>query len=103
MQQSPHESSQIDVRYVAKLARLALDDAEVERYERELGTLLAHVSELSELPTEDVAATAQVIAAHNVSRADVVAPGLTREAFLAGAPASQVGMVRVPRIIAEAE
>lgn len=102
MQQTQSDSG-IDVRYVAKLARLALDDAEVERYERELGSLLEHVSELAGLPTDDVAATAQVIAAHNVSRADITAPGLTREAFLAGAPASQGGMVRVPRIIAEAE
>ena len=103
MQQSSPASSVIDVRYVAELARLALDDAEVERYERELGALLEHVADLANLPTDDVPVTAQVIAAHNVSRADEVGPGLSREAFLAGAPATQVGLVRVPRIIAEAE
>jgi aspartyl-tRNA(Asn)/glutamyl-tRNA(Gln) amidotransferase subunit C len=103
MQQATSESARIDIRYVAKLARLALDEAEIERYERELGTLLDHVSELSELPTENVAATAQVIESHNVAREDIVVRGLERDAFLAGAPASQNGLVRVPRIIAETE
>lgn len=101
MREAPAEKAPIDIRHVAKLARLALDDAEIERYQRELGTLLEHVSELSELPTEAVAATAQVITAENVSRADVVAPGLSREVFLASAPAARNGMVLVPRIIAE--
>ena len=97
------QESQINVRYVAQLARLALDDAEVERYERELGSLLDHVAELAQLPTQNVDATAQVIASRNVSRADITAPGLSREDFLAGAPQTQAGMVRVPRIIAETE
>jgi aspartyl-tRNA(Asn)/glutamyl-tRNA(Gln) amidotransferase subunit C len=93
----------IDIRHVAKLARLALDEGEIECYERELGALLEHVSELSELETEAVAATAQVISAHDVTRADVVAPGLEREIFLASVPAARNGMVLVPRIIAEEE
>jgi aspartyl-tRNA(Asn)/glutamyl-tRNA(Gln) amidotransferase subunit C len=93
---------QIDIRHVAKLARLALTEDEISRYEGELSSILDYVNELSDLPTKDVAATAQVIASTDVVREDIVAPGLTREAFLAGAPASQVGMVRVPRILAEA-
>ncbi len=98
---SRQNAPQIDIRHVAKLARLALTDDEIARYEGELTSILAYVDELSELPTADVAATAQVIASTDVVRDDVVAPGLTREAFLAGSPAQQVGMVRVPRILAE--
>ncbi len=102
-QSSSSPSSGIDVRYVAKLARLALDDAEAERYAVDLAALFAHVDELAGLPTDDVAATAQVIAGENVMRADQRQPGLARDVFLAGAPDTQLGMVRVPRILAEAE
>jgi aspartyl-tRNA(Asn)/glutamyl-tRNA(Gln) amidotransferase subunit C len=97
------ERASIDVRHVAKLARLAITPEEQARYEDELGRILGYVDELRELPTDDIDATAQVIKSHDVDREDVVRPGLTRDAFLAGAPASQLGYVRVPRILAEAE
>ncbi len=92
----------IDIRHVAKLARLALDEHEIARYERELGSILGYVNELAALPTDDVSATAQVIEARDIVREDEVRPSLAREDFLRGAPASQVGLVRVPRILAEA-
>lgn len=98
---SASNASSLDIRHVAKLARLAIGDDELRRYESELGRILDYVAELAELPTGDVAATAQVIAARDVVREDEIRPSLPREAFLAGAPASQAGMVRVPRILAE--
>ena len=93
--------SDIDVRYVAKLARLALTDDEVTTYGAQLGDLLEHVATLQELDTAAVAATAQVIASRNVERDDAVGPCLPREEVLAGAPQAQGAYVRVPRIIAE--
>ncbi len=93
--------SEIDVRYVAKLARLALTDDEVTTYGAQLGDLLEHVATLQELDTAAVAATAQVIASRNVDRDDTVAPSLPRDEVLAGAPQAQGAYVRVPRIIAE--
>lgn len=94
-------SEKIDVRYVAKLARLALTDEEVERFGTQLGNLLEHVNVLSELDTAAVPATAQVVESRNVERADVPAGGLDREAVLAMAPQRQGAFFRVPRIIAE--
>jgi aspartyl-tRNA(Asn)/glutamyl-tRNA(Gln) amidotransferase subunit C len=94
---------QIDVRHVAKLARLAIDESELARYEGELSAILGYVAEIAELPTDDISATAQVIENRDVVREDILTPGITREAFLAGAPSQQSGMVRVPRILAEAE
>jgi aspartyl-tRNA(Asn)/glutamyl-tRNA(Gln) amidotransferase subunit C len=96
-------SDRIDVRHVAKLARLALTDDEVDLYGKQLGNLLAFVDEMSELDTSEVAATAQVIESRNVMREDVVVPGLSREDALAGAPQAQHGFFRVPKIIAAAE
>ena len=96
-------TDRIDVRHVARLARLALTDDEVERYGNQLGDLLQHVDQLKELDTDAVAATAQVIASRNVMRDDVLGPTLDRDVVLAGAPQPQHGFFRVPKIITEAE
>jgi aspartyl-tRNA(Asn)/glutamyl-tRNA(Gln) amidotransferase subunit C len=96
-------SAKIDVRHVAKLARIALTDDEVATYGAQLENLLEHVAALERLPTGDVAPTAQVIPAHNVVRDDVVRPSLPRDVVLAAAPQAQGPYFRVPRIIAEAD
>ena len=94
-------SEKIDVRYVAKLARIALTDDEVERFGAQLGDLLEHVESLATLDTASVAATAQVVESRNVEREDVVTPCFDREVVLGQAPQRQGGFFRVPRIIAE--
>jgi aspartyl-tRNA(Asn)/glutamyl-tRNA(Gln) amidotransferase subunit C len=93
--------SDIDVAYVAKLARLALTPAEIEKFGAQLGALLEHVDALSGLPVGDVAATAQVIAQSNVMRDDVGRPSLDREVVLSQAPRREGPYFRVPRIIGE--
>jgi aspartyl-tRNA(Asn)/glutamyl-tRNA(Gln) amidotransferase subunit C len=91
----------IDIRYVAKLARVALTDDEIERFGMQLGELLDHVNALGELDTASVPATAQVVESRNVTREDRLTPCLDREVVLAQAPQRQGGFFRVPRIIAE--
>lgn len=93
--------NKIDVRYVAKLARIALTDEEVERFGAQLGDLLEHVNVLSELDTASVPATAQVVESHNVEREDTPGSCLDRETVLSMAPQRQGAFFRVPRIIAE--
>jgi len=94
-------AEKIDVRHVAKLARIALSEEEVVRFGEQLGNLLEHVNVLSELDTESVPATAQVVESRNVERQDDVRPCLPRETVLSMAPQRQGGFFRVPRIIAE--
>lgn len=96
-------ADRIDVRHVAKLARLALTDGEVEQYGAQLEHLLTFVDELRSLDTEHVGATAQVVESRNVTRADELSPCLARDEVLAGAPQAQHGYFRVPKIIAAAE
>ena len=95
-------SGDIDVAYVAKLARLALTPDEIARFGTQLGALLEHVAVLEGLPVGDVAATAQVIPQTNVMRDDIAAPSLDRETVLGGAPKREGAYFRVPRIIGEA-
>ena len=94
-------SEKIDVRYVAKLARIALTDEEVDRFGVQLGDLLQHVNRLGDLDTNAVPAAAQVVESRNVEREDVVRPCLDRETVLAEAPQRQGAFFRVPRIIAQ--
>jgi aspartyl-tRNA(Asn)/glutamyl-tRNA(Gln) amidotransferase subunit C len=96
-------TDRIDIRHVARLARLALTDDEIATFAPQLGSLMAHVDAMAQLDTEHVAATAQVIPSRNVQRADAIRPEtiLSREAALANAPQVQGPYFRVPRIIAE--
>ena len=91
----------LDVRYVAKLARLALTDEEAKTYGAQLADILGHVGALNELDTSDVSATAQVIESRNVWREDALSPCLSHEEALAGAPQRQGAYFRGPRIIGE--
>lgn len=94
-------TSGIDVRYVARLARLDLTDEEAELYQRQLDHLLEHVARLQQLDVSQVAPTAQVVPLTNVLRDDAVRPSLDHTAALAGAPARGGAYFAVPRIIEE--
>ncbi len=52
-------ADRIDIRHVARLARLALTEHEVSLYGAQLGDLMSHVDALAQLDTQEVAATAQ--------------------------------------------
>lgn len=84
---------------VARLARLALDEAEKERYTRQLGDILRAFERLRGLDTQGVPPTAHAVPIQNAFRTDATRPSLAPEAALANAPAAQDGHFRVPRIL----
>jgi aspartyl-tRNA(Asn)/glutamyl-tRNA(Gln) amidotransferase subunit C len=87
-----------DVRYVAKLARLRLEQDEAARMTGELATILAHIDKMSELDTSDVPPTAHVLDVVNVTRSDTPRPSLPRSEALRNAPAVSDESFRVPRM-----
>jgi len=87
---------------VARLARLALTDDELDALTTELGDILGHAAQVSALDTAGVEPTAHPLPLVNVFRADVARPGLPRDEVLAGAPEAEGGRFRVPRILGEA-
>jgi aspartyl-tRNA(Asn)/glutamyl-tRNA(Gln) amidotransferase subunit C len=89
------------VLHVAKLARLRLSDAEVERMSGELSGILDHVDRIAELDLDDVEPTAHVVALENVLRPDEPRPSWLREDVLAQAPDPADGAFRVPSPQAE--
>lgn len=74
------------VLHVAKLARLALSDEEVDRMASELSAVLGHIEKISELKLEGVEPTSHVIDVVNALRPDEPRPSLPRDVALAAAP-----------------
>jgi aspartyl-tRNA(Asn)/glutamyl-tRNA(Gln) amidotransferase subunit C len=64
------------VEKVAGLARIALSDAEIERFTAQLSNILTHVDRLKAVDTEDIAPTASILPLVNVTRADEIRPSL---------------------------
>jgi aspartyl-tRNA(Asn)/glutamyl-tRNA(Gln) amidotransferase subunit C len=75
------------VLHVARLARLRLDEQEVERMAGELSRVLEHIERIGELDLEDVPPTSHVVTVENALRPDEPRPCLPREVVLAAAPA----------------
>jgi aspartyl-tRNA(Asn)/glutamyl-tRNA(Gln) amidotransferase subunit C len=89
------------VLHVAKLARLRLDEAEVEAMAGELSGILEHVDRIASLDLSDVEPTSHVVELENVLRPDVPRPSLPREVALSQAPDPVDGAFRVPSPQAE--
>jgi len=89
----------IDVHHVARLAALALGDAEAAAFERELGQIVAYVAQLEELDTADVPPTAHVQLDRLPVREDAVRPGLSHEDALAQAPSVEGEGFAVPTFV----
>jgi aspartyl-tRNA(Asn)/glutamyl-tRNA(Gln) amidotransferase subunit C len=90
-----------DVLHVAKLARLELSDAEVERMVRDLGRILGYVEELSGVDTRGVEPTAYVAVEAAPFRPDRIVPGVARDVALAEAPRHGDGAFAVPGFVDE--
>ncbi len=88
-----------EVRHIARLARVALSDEEVERLREELSGILEQFTILDEIDTEDVPPTAQTFEMTNVERDDVTAPSHDREQVLANAPRREDGYFRVRAVL----
>jgi aspartyl-tRNA(Asn)/glutamyl-tRNA(Gln) amidotransferase subunit C len=98
----PERITRAEVEHVARLARLALTDVEIDALTLELGAILDHAAQVSALDTAGVEPTAHPLPLVNVLRPDVARPSLERAEVLAEAPATEDGRFRVPRILGEA-
>ena len=91
--------SREDVEHVARLARLALSEAEVERMREQLSGILAYIDALRALDTAGVEPTSHAVPMVNVMRDDENRPCLPQDEALANAPERSDAFFRVPRII----
>ncbi|NDJ87468.1 MAG: Asp-tRNA(Asn)/Glu-tRNA(Gln) amidotransferase subunit GatC [Chloroflexi bacterium] len=90
------------VEHIAELAKLSLDEAEIEMFREQLSAILDHAHELAQLDIESIPPTASVLPLRSVLAADVVRDSsLDRQRFLDNAPEAEAGQVRVQSILDE--
>jgi aspartyl-tRNA(Asn)/glutamyl-tRNA(Gln) amidotransferase subunit C len=92
-------ASEIDVKYVAHLARLNLTPEEEKKFGAQLGEVLGYIAQLSELEVSQVEPTAHAVPLVNVLRPDETRPGLPTGEALRNAPAQANGLFVVPKIV----
>ena len=95
------EITRDEVAHLADLARIDLDDAELDHLAPQLSVILESVASISGVAGDDIAPTSHPLPLTNVFREDVVAPCLTPEQALSGAPAVEAQRFSVPRILGD--
>ena len=95
----PMPVSTEQVRHIAKLARIAMSDDEIERLAPELNNILSWVEQLGEVNTDGVEPLTAVIDQKLRLRDDAVTEGNIRDEILANAPEAQHGFFAVPKVI----
>ncbi|CAN5853528.1 Asp-tRNA(Asn)/Glu-tRNA(Gln) amidotransferase subunit GatC [soil metagenome] len=95
--------SREEVAYLAKLARLAVTDEELDTFAGQLDVIIGAVARVGEVAADDIPPTSHAVPVVNVLRPDVIRPSLDRDEVLALAPAAEGGRFRVPRILDEPE
>jgi len=90
-----------EVANLARLARIALTDEELDHLAPQLEVILEAVARVGEVAAEDIPPTSHALPITNVVRPDEVRAGLSQQAALSGAPETEDGRFRVPRILEE--
>ena len=92
-------TGEIDVKYVAHLARLALTLDEEKKLSAQLGSILGYIEKLRELDVTNVEPTAHAVPLVNITRTDEIRPSLPHEDALRNAPRQSNGLFIVPKIV----
>lgn len=95
--------SRADVAHLARLARIAMTDDELDHMAGQLSVILGAVARVQEVAASDIEPTSHAVPVTNVLRPDERRPCLTAEEALSGAPAAEDGRFRVPQILGDPE
>ena len=93
------DNNNLDVEYMANLARISLSNEEKELFQSQMGSILEYINLLDELDTEGVEPMPHAVRVENVFRDDVPVPSMERADFLKNAPAQISNLINVPKII----
>ena len=91
--------AQLDVKYVAHLARLELSPEEEQQFGAQLGSILGYIEKLKEVDVSGVEPTAHAFPLVNVTRPDEIRPSMDQAEALRNAPAQANGLFMVPKIV----
>ena len=90
-----------EVAHLARLARLALTEEELDHFAGQLDVIISSVARVREVAADGIPPTSHAVPVTNVFRDDVLVPCLGAAAALDQAPAAEQQRFRVPRILAE--
>ena len=88
-----------EVEHVAVLARLALNETELDQLTGQMNQILSYVEKLNELDTENIIPTAHAVPVENAFREDVIRPSIGGVKALSNAPEAVNNCFKVPQII----
>ncbi len=91
--------SKEDVKHIANLARLELNEEELEKYTKDLGNIVEFANTLSKIDVTGVEPTNHILNIKNVFRKDQLKDSYDREEILMNAPEKQAGCVSVPKVV----
>ncbi len=91
--------TEMDVKYVAHLARISLSPDEEHKLGAQLGNILDYIEKLKQADVSGVEPTAHAFPLVNVMRADEVRPSIANEDALRNAPSTANGLFIVPKIV----
>lgn len=92
-------SEHMDVRYVANLARIELNDKECDTFQGQLDAIIGYIETLTDVDVEGIEPTAHASPVFDRLREDVSRPGLEQADLLRNAPESALGQIRVPKVV----
>jgi aspartyl-tRNA(Asn)/glutamyl-tRNA(Gln) amidotransferase subunit C len=92
-------TSDLDVAYVARLARINLTEAEARVFQKQLDDVLKYVEKLRQAEVSDVEAAAHALPIFNVFREDVPRDWFRAEQALSNAPRQAKGLFIVPKVV----
>ena len=98
---SEKKITEADVRHVAKLSRLRLDDDEIHHFTEQLESVLEYIGKLNELDVEGVEPMAHAMDMSNVLREDKEQDGIATDDALRNAPASDGAFFEVPKVLGD--
>jgi aspartyl-tRNA(Asn)/glutamyl-tRNA(Gln) amidotransferase subunit C len=93
------KTSDLDVAYVARLARLNLTDEETELFQKQLGDVLKYAEKLHEVDVSNVEAAAHALPIFNVFREDAARDWFTAQQALSNAPRQANGLFIVTKVV----
>jgi aspartyl-tRNA(Asn)/glutamyl-tRNA(Gln) amidotransferase subunit C len=93
------KTSDLDVAYVARLARINLTDEETELFQKQLGDVLKYAEKLCEVDVSNVEAAAHALPILNVFREDAPRDWFTAQQALSNAPRQANGLFIVPKVV----
>jgi aspartyl-tRNA(Asn)/glutamyl-tRNA(Gln) amidotransferase subunit C len=92
-------TSDLDVQYVAKLARINLTEQEAKTFQKQLDDVLKYVEQLRQLDVTGIDVAAHALPIFNVFREDVPRDWFTAEQALSNAPRQANGLFIVPKVV----